>query len=88
MADTLGLLVMKANGDDPAAVTTDTFRVRSTWPRLGRVARTCASSPATTTPARSRKGDLVAALSWSGDVVQLQADNANLKVGDPERTAG
>src|SRR4029453_1670798 len=30
------------------------------------------------------KGDLVAALSWSGDVVQLQADNSNLKWGIPK----
>ncbi len=30
------------------------------------------------------KGDLIAALSWSGDVVQLQADNSNLKWGIPK----
>ena len=30
------------------------------------------------------KGDLVAAIAWSGDVVQLQADNPNLKWGIPE----
>ena len=30
------------------------------------------------------KGDLAAALSWSGDIVQLQADNKNLEWNLPE----
>ena len=44
---------------------------------------TSASSRATTTPGRSLNGDLKACLAWSGDIVQLQADNPNLKWGHP-----
>ena len=83
MADTLGV-VMKANGDDPAVVTDETFtraidRVQAAVDS-GHVRQFTGndySGPLS-------KGDLVAALSWSGDVVQLQADNANLKWGIPK----
>ena len=83
MADTLGV-VMKANGDDPAVVTDKTFtraidRVKAAVDS-GHVRQFTGndySGPLS-------KGDLIAALSWSGDVVQLQADNANLKWGIPK----
>jgi spermidine/putrescine transport system substrate-binding protein len=83
MADTLGV-VMKANGDDPAEVTDDTFKKA-----IDRVKAAVDSGQVRQFTGNDytgplSKGDLVAALSWSGDVVQLQADNASLKWGIPE----
>jgi spermidine/putrescine transport system substrate-binding protein len=83
MADTLGV-VMKANGDDPAVVTDDTFKRA-----IDRVKAAVDSGQVRQFTGNDysgplSKGDLVAALSWSGDVVQLQADNANLKWGIPK----
>ena len=43
-----------------------------------------ASSPATTTRRCSPRATSAAALAWSGDVVQLQADNKNLKYTLPK----
>jgi spermidine/putrescine transport system substrate-binding protein len=83
MADTLGI-VMKANGDDPASVTDDTFkraidRVKAAVDsgQIRQFTGNDYSGPLSS-------GDLIAALSWSGDIVQLQADNASLKWGIPE----
>ena len=83
MADTLGV-VMKANGDDPAVVTDETFKRA-----IDRVKAAVDSGQVRQFTGNDysgplSKGDLIAALSWSGDVVQLQADNANLKWGIPK----
>jgi spermidine/putrescine transport system substrate-binding protein len=83
MADTLGV-VMKANGDDPAVVTDETFKRA-----IDRVKAAVDSGHVRQFTGNDysgplSKGDLVAALSWSGDVVQLQDDNANLKWGIPK----
>ncbi len=83
MADTLGV-VMKANGDDPAVVTDETFKSA-----IDRVKAAVDSGHVRQFTGNDysgplSKGDLIAALSWSGDVVQLQADNSNLKWGIPK----
>ena len=83
MADTLGV-VMKANGDDPAVVTDETFKRA-----IDRVKAAVDSGQVRQFTGNDysgplSKGDLIAALSWSGDVVQLQADNAEPEVGAPE----
>lgn len=86
MADTVGL-VMLDNGDDPSVVTDETFDKA-----LGRIQKAVDdgqvrrftgndySQPLT-------KGDLAAAVAWSGDVVQLLADNPKLKWVVPEKGA-
>ena len=78
LADSVGL-VMLANGDDPTEVTDETYSARSTGSR------------APSTPARSlftgndfaqpltRGASLAAAVAWSGDMIQLLADNPKLK---------
>jgi spermidine/putrescine transport system substrate-binding protein len=83
MADTLGV-VMQSNGDDPTEVTDDTFKRA-----IDRVKAAVDSGQVRQFTGNDytgplSKGDLVAALSWSGDVVQLQADNASLKWGIPD----
>ena len=83
MADTLAL-VMLANGDDPAKVTDSTFdkaikRIKGAV-NSGQVRQFTGndySGPLS-------KGDLAAAMAWSGDVVQLQADNTHLHWNLPD----
>jgi spermidine/putrescine transport system substrate-binding protein len=77
MADTL-TLVMLANGDDPAKVTDATFdkavkRIKAAVDsgQIRQFTGNDYSGPLS-------KGDLAAAMAWSGDVVQLQADNKHL----------
>jgi spermidine/putrescine transport system substrate-binding protein len=85
MADTLAL-VMLENGDDPAKVTDATFdkaikRIKAAV-NSGQVRQFTGndySGPLS-------KGDLSACMAWSGDVVQLQADNKHLHWNLP--TAG
>ena len=77
MADTMSL-VMLANGDDPTKVTDQSFD--AAYDRIkkavdsGQIRQFTGNDYA----APLSKGDLMAAMSWSGDVVQLSADNANL----------
>ena len=83
MADSLGL-VMLQNGDDPTAVTDESFN------------RAIDTVQAAVDSGQIRKftgndysqplanGDLAAAVAWSGDVVQLLADNPKLKWAIPE----
>ncbi len=82
MGDTGGLVLL-ANGDDPANVTDASFeRMIDTIKKAvdsGQVRQFTGndySGPLS-------KGDLHAALAWSGDVVQLQADNKHLKYNLP-----
>jgi spermidine/putrescine transport system substrate-binding protein len=77
MADTLSL-VMLDNGDDPAKVTDATFdkaikRIQAAVSsgQIRQFTGNDYSGPLS-------KGDLSAAMAWSGDVVQLQADNKHL----------
>jgi len=82
MADTVGL-VMQLNGDDPATVTDETFEA-ALAPiqeavdngQIRQFTGNDYTGPLT-------KGDLVAAVAWSGDLVQLQADNDSLKWNVP-----
>ena len=77
MADTMAL-VMQANGDDPSKVTDAAFD--RALDRIERAVRSGQIRQFTgndyTGPLA--KGDLAAAMSWSGDVVQLTQSNKNL----------
>jgi spermidine/putrescine transport system substrate-binding protein len=82
-SDTLGL-VMLSNGDDPSKVTQQAFdnaleRVQAAVDS-GQVRQFTGNDY--TGPLA--KGDLMACVAWSGDIVQLQPDNANLKWGIPK----
>jgi spermidine/putrescine transport system substrate-binding protein len=83
ISDTLGL-VMLSNGDDPSRVTDDTFKNA-----LGRVKTASDSGQLRQITGNDytgplANGDLAACVAWSGDIDQLQADNANLKWGIPK----
>ena len=81
--DTLGL-VMLANGDDPTKVTDASFKraidrvkAASNSGQIRQFTGNDYSGPLA-------KGDLLAAVAWSGDIVQLQKDNPHLKWGIPK----
>jgi spermidine/putrescine transport system substrate-binding protein len=83
MADSVGI-VMKANGDDPTSVTDETFdkavaRIQQAVDS-GQIRRFTGNDY--TGPLS--KGDFAASLSWSGDLVQLLADNPKLRWELPE----
>jgi spermidine/putrescine transport system substrate-binding protein len=77
-SDTLGL-VMLSNGDDPSKVTDSSFN--SALDRIkeassnGQIRQFTGNDYA----GPLSKGDLKACVAWSGDIVQLQADNPGLK---------
>ncbi len=78
MADTVGL-VMLDNGDNPAKVTKASF-ARA----LRRIEKAVDSGQIRKFTGNDyapllAKGDIAAALAWSGDIVQLQADNPHLR---------
>ena len=77
-ADTLAL-VMAYNGDDPAKITDKTFnKAIDTIQRsvhAGQIRQFYGNDYASALSS----GDLVATMAWSGDIVQLQADNSHLK---------
>jgi spermidine/putrescine transport system substrate-binding protein len=83
MADSVGL-VMLQNGDDPASVTDESFdrAVKTVQGAVdsGQIRRFTGNDY--TGPLTN--GDLAAAVAWSGDVVQLLADNPKLKWAVPE----
>jgi spermidine/putrescine transport system substrate-binding protein len=80
--DTLGL-VMLANGDDPSQINDASFK--SAIDRIkeasdsGQIRQFTGNDYA----GPLSKGDLKACIAWSGDIVQLQADNPNLKWNIP-----
>jgi spermidine/putrescine transport system substrate-binding protein len=83
MADTL-TLVMLANGDDPSHVTDATFdkaikRIQAAVDS-GQVRQFTGNDYS----GPLAKGDLSACMAWSGDVVQLQADNSHLHWNLPD----
>ncbi|HEU0248818.1 MAG TPA: spermidine/putrescine ABC transporter substrate-binding protein [Gaiellaceae bacterium] len=83
MADSVGL-VMLQNGDDPTAVTDDSFNraIETVQAAVdsGQIRRFTGNDYSTPLA----NGDLAAAVAWSGDVVQLVADNPKLKWAIPE----
>jgi spermidine/putrescine transport system substrate-binding protein len=83
MADAL-VLIMLANGDDPTKVTNATFDKA-----IKRIKKAVDSGQVRQFTGNDysgplAKGDLAAAMSWSGDIVQLQADNKHLHWNLPE----
>jgi spermidine/putrescine transport system substrate-binding protein len=83
LADSVGL-VMLQNGDDPGKVTDETFNNAISTVQAavdsGQIRRFTGNDYTQ----QLTKGDLAAAVAWSGDVVQLLADNPNLKWAVPE----
>jgi spermidine/putrescine transport system substrate-binding protein len=82
-SDTLGI-VMQANGDNPSNLTDEAFntaldRVRAAF-ESGHIRRFYDNRY--TRPLSN--GELKACLAWSGDIVQLQADNASLRWSIPD----
>jgi spermidine/putrescine transport system substrate-binding protein len=82
LADSVGL-VMLANGDDPTAVTDDSFnavieRVQAAVDS-GQVVRFTGNDFAQPLT----RGTFAASVAWSGDIVQLLADNPKLKWAIP-----
>jgi len=83
LADSVGLVMLQA-GDDPTAVTDETFNKAIDTVQAavdsGQIRRFTGNDYAQALT----KGDLAAAVAWSGDVVQLLADNPKLKWAIPE----
>ena len=83
MPDTMGL-VMSSNGDDPSKVTDEAFgkaieKLQSAVDS-GQIQKFTGNDYA----AALAGGSILAAIAWSGDVVQLQLDNPNLKFVIPD----
>lgn len=83
MADSVGL-AMLANGDDPGAVDDDIFnravdRIQAAVDS-GQIRKFTGNDYAP----QLTSGDLAASVAWSGDVIQLLADNPKLKWGVPK----
>jgi len=81
--DTLGP-VMLSNGDDPAKVTDASFdrairKVEKAF-KSGQIRQFTGNDYSD----KLAKGDIIAAMVWSGDMVQLHADNPNLKFVIPK----
>jgi spermidine/putrescine transport system substrate-binding protein len=83
-ADALGL-TMLSNGDDPSSVTDESFgRAIDTVQKAvdsGQIRQFTGNDYAQPLT----KGDIAAAVAWSGDIVQLLADNPKLKWAIPEK---
>jgi spermidine/putrescine transport system substrate-binding protein len=83
MADSVGLVMLQA-GDDPLSVTDDSFNKAIATVQAavdsGQVRRFTGNDYAQPLA----RGDLAAAVAWSGDVVQLIPDNPKLKWALPE----
>ena len=81
-------LIMRANGDDPTKVTD------ASWNRAIKVVKKAVDSgqvrqfTGNDYSGPLAKGDLKAAFAWSGDVVQLQADNKHLHWNLPKDGGG
>jgi spermidine/putrescine transport system substrate-binding protein len=83
LADSVGLVMLQA-GDDPTSVTDEAFNKAIATVEAavdsGQIRRFTGNDYAQPLT----KGDLAAAVAWSGDVVQLLADNPKLKWAIPE----
>ncbi len=81
-------LIMAANGDDPTKVTD------ASWDRAIKLVKKAVDSgqirqfTGNDYSGPLAKGDLKAAVAWSGDVVQLQADNKHLHWNLPKEGGG
>ena len=82
-ADTL-CLVMLFNGDDPSKVTDKTFNKAISTIEKAVHSGQIRAFYGNDYGGALAKGDLVATMAWSGDIVQLQADNAHLKWNLPD----
>ena len=78
MADSMAL-VMQANGDDPTKVTDDAFQKALDRIQKAKDSGQIRQFTGNDYTGPLAKGDLAAAMSWSGDVVQLTVDNKNLE---------
>ncbi len=83
MADSVGLM-MRQNGDDPTQVTDETFdaAVAAIQQAVdsGQIRRFTGNDYAE----QLTSGSIAAAVAWSGDIVQLQIDNPDLKFTIPD----
>jgi spermidine/putrescine transport system substrate-binding protein len=76
--DTLGLLMLE-NGDDPAHVTDASFNKALAQVQAAVKSGQVRQFTGNDYSGLMAKGDIIAATVWSGDMVQLQADNKNLR---------
>jgi spermidine/putrescine transport system substrate-binding protein len=83
MADSVGL-VMLSNGDDPKSVTAEGFDTAIATVQKAVVSGQIRRFTGNDYAQPLTKGDIAAAVAWSGDVVQLLASNPKLKWGIPE----
>ena len=83
MADTVGL-VMQMNGDDPAEVTDESFDAAVSPIQEAVDNGQIRQFTGNDYTGPLAKGDLIACVAWSGDLVQLQADNPKLKWTVPD----
>ena len=82
MGDTLPLVAL-ANGDDPTNITDEVFKRAIDKIRKAVDSGHVRQFTGNDYSGMLAKGDLHAAFAWSGDVVQLQADNKHLKYNLP-----
>jgi spermidine/putrescine transport system substrate-binding protein len=83
MADSVGL-VMLSNGDDPAKVTDASFERAIAKIQKAVKAGQIRQFTGNDYSGLMAKGDVWAAFVWSGDMVQLHADNASLRFNLPK----
>jgi spermidine/putrescine transport system substrate-binding protein len=81
--DSLGL-VMLSNGDDPAKVTDASFNRAVTKIQKAFKSGQIRQFTGNDYSGMLAKGDIIAAFVWSGDMVQLHADNPNLRFVIPK----
>ncbi len=77
-SDTLAL-VMAYNGDDPSHITDKTFNKAINTIQKAVHAGQIRQFYGNDYASALSSGDLIATMAWSGDIVQLQADNSHLK---------
>jgi spermidine/putrescine transport system substrate-binding protein len=82
MRDTIGLIMLD-QGKDPAKFTDDDFNSAIAVLQSAVDSKQIRKFTGNEYSQGLSKGDLAACMAWSGDVVQLQADNSNLKFVSP-----
>ena len=82
MRDTIGLILLD-QGKDPAKFSDDDFNGAIAFLQKAVDSGQIRKFTGNEYSQGLSKGDLAACMAWSGDVVQLQADNANLKFSSP-----
>jgi len=76
--DTVGMVAL-ANGDNPAKIDDASFGRVIAKLKKGKTSGQIRQFTGNDYGGMLAKGDIIAAIAWSGDVVQLQADNKHLK---------